>query len=73
VDSVAAVVVAQSQKSHLSKTDWSAPSAVNYGWTPRRFRTEAVAADGGDAVAVRGSPFDASASGSNHQNPRGVR
>lgn len=73
VGSVAAVVVDQSQKDHLSRTSLSAPSEVNCGWSLRRFRTEAVAADEGDAAGVRGSPFDASASGSNHQNLRGVR
>jgi len=73
VGSVAVVVEVQSQKGRLSRTSLSAPSEVNYGWSPHHFRTEAVVADGGDGAAVRGSPFDASASGSNHRNPRGVR
>ena len=71
--SVAAVVVVQSQKGHLSRTSLSAPSEVSYGWSLRRFRTEGVVADEGDAAEVRGSPFDASVSGSNHQNLREAR
>jgi hypothetical protein len=71
---VGSAVVVQSQKGHLSKTGWSPLSAVNHEWNLRHFRTETVVADGGDVAvyAVTGSPSDASASGSNHQN-LGVR
>ena len=70
---VGSAVAVQSQRGHLAKTKWSPPSEVNREWNPRRFRTETVVADGGDETAVKGSPFDASASGLNHQNLKEVR
>ena len=71
---VVAAAVIRSQKVHLARTVSLTPSGANHEWNLRYFRTEAVAAGGGDvaARAVKGSPFDASASGSNHRNLREV-
>jgi len=70
--SVGAAVV-QSQKGHPSKIGWSAPNEVSHELNPRRFRTETVVVVDDDAYdvavyAVKGSLYDASVSGLNHQN-----
>ena len=74
-ESIVGSAAAPSQKAHPWKAKWSTTSEASHGETLHHFRTEIVAADGGD-VAVRvvtDNPFGASASGWNHQNRDGVR